>query len=393
MSDLGDLRLSVVTDAADLAGMREAWNEAAAADPTPNVYLTWEWVHTWWTHFGEGNELHVLVVRDDDGIVAIAPLQRSRLGVGPLATAVLQRISPDAGDYGGIVLVRREAEAVEVLVDHLSGALADRSVAAVVLSRLLGDDPFLALLRTELVRRTSSLSAGEATLGGSCLLTDLRADFNMTKQTKKHKIRQRTRRIGEQHGEVAFTYHSDGSLDEGLDRLLHVHARRWEGRESEMQGLLAEREREAFMLDAIRALDGAGRVRLLTLTADGRPVAAELDFEYQRRMFMFKGAFDPDFGAFSPGQLLHHRVIEDGLESGLEVVDWGRGDQLYKRRWANGERTQVTVTVTRSGLGGRLAAQRLRATRALERRIRGSGDSSGSPESAESDSESGSDDS
>jgi CelD/BcsL family acetyltransferase involved in cellulose biosynthesis len=397
VSDLGDLRLTVVSDPAELAGMRESWNAAAAADPTPNVYLTWEWVHTWWSHFGAGNELHVVVVRDDDGIVAIAPLQRSRLGVGPgpLATPVLQRISPDAGDYGGIVLVRREAEAVEMLVDHLAGALRDRSVAAVLLSRLLSDDPFLALLRDQLVRRSSSLAAEEASLDGSCLVTDLQAEFNMAKQTKKHKIRQRTRRIGEQHGEVVFAYHSssggrsdaDGTLDEGLDRLLHVHARRWEGRESEMQGLLAEPEREAFMVDAIRALDGAGRVRLLTLTADGRPVAAELDFEYQRRMFMFKGAFDPDFGAFSPGQLLHHRVIEDGLESGLEVVDWGRGDQLYKRRWANGERHQVTVTVTRSGLAGRLDAQRLRATRALERRIRGSGDSSGPPESAESDSD------
>jgi CelD/BcsL family acetyltransferase involved in cellulose biosynthesis len=400
VSDLGDLRLEVVSDPAELAGMRPSWNAAAAADPTPNVYLTWEWVHTWWTHFGEGNELHVVVVRDDDGIVAIAPLQRSRLGVGPgpLSTAVLQRISPDAGDYGGIVLVRREAEAVEVIVDHLEAALRDRSVAAVVLSRLVSDDPFLALLRAELVRRTATLGAAEAALGGSCLFTDLRSDFNMTKQTKKHKIRQRTRRIGEQHGEVVFAYHSDGavgtdgsdgsdgSLDEGLDRLLHVHARRWEGRESEMQGLLAEPEREAFMVDAIRALDGAGRVRLLTLTADGRPVAAELDFEFQRRMFMFKGAFDPDFGAFSPGQLLHHRVIEDGLEAGLDVVDWGRGDQLYKRRWANGERHQVTVTMTRSGLGGRLDAQRLRATRALERRLRGSGE--GSSESAESDSES-----
>jgi hypothetical protein len=47
MSDLGDLRLEVVSDPAELAGMRSSWNAAAAADPTPNVYLTWEWVHTW----------------------------------------------------------------------------------------------------------------------------------------------------------------------------------------------------------------------------------------------------------------------------------------------------------------------------------------------------------
>lgn len=369
MTDLGDLKLAVVSDTGEMDGLRDEWNAAAAADATPNVYLTWEWVHTWWSHFGAGRELHVAVVRDGEGIVAIAPLQRSRLGVGPVATTVLERISPDAGDYGGIVLVRREAEAVEVLVDHLEAELRGGGAAAVVLSRLVSDDPFLALVREALVRRTATLATDEAALGGACLLTDLRDGFDMAKQAKKHKIRQRSRRLAEQHDEVVFAYHSGDDLDVGLDRLLHLHARRWEGRESEMQGLLADAGREAFMVDAIRALDGQGRVRLLTVTADGHPVAAELDFAFGRRLFMFKGAFDPDYGAFSPGQLLHHRVIEDGLASDVEVVDWGRGDQLYKRRWATGERHQVTVTVTRSGVAGRLAAQRLRATRALGRRL------------------------
>jgi CelD/BcsL family acetyltransferase involved in cellulose biosynthesis len=383
VSDLGDLRLSVVSDASELAGLRGDWNAAAAADPTPNVYLTWEWVHTWWTHFREGNELHVLVVRDGDGIVAIAPLQRSRLGVGPASTRVLQRLSPEAGDYGGIVLVRREPEAVDAIVDHLAGEIRSRRAAAVLLSRLVSDDPFLSLLREALVRRSATLAGEEATLGGTCLFTDLRDGFNLAKHTKKHKIRQRTRRLGEQHDEVVFAHHTGDDLEVGLDRLLRVHARRWERRGAEMQGLLAAPDREKFMLDAIRALDGQGWVKLLTLTADGRPVAVELDFAYQRRVFMFKGAFDPDYGPFSPGQLLHHRVFEDGIVQGLELVDWGRGDQLYKRRWANGERHQVTVTVTRSGLAGRLDAQRLRATRGLARRLRPSpdGDSSDSSDS------------
>jgi hypothetical protein len=289
---------------------------------------------------------------------------------------VLQRISPEAGDYGGLVLARREAEAVELLVGHLADELRSRRVAAVVLSRLSSDDPFLTLLRQALVRRTGTLAAGEAVLGGTCLFTDLRRDFNLAKHTKKHKIRQRLRRLGEAHDEVIFAEHTGDDLEVGLDRLLAVHARRWEGREGEMQGLLAEPDREAFMLDAIRALDQRGWVKLLTLTADGRPVAAELDFQYRDRIFMFKGAFDPEFSPFSPGQLLHHRVFEDALAAGVEVVDFGRGDQLYKRRWANGERHQVTLTVTASGLAGRLAAQRLRATRALERRLRGGGGSS-----------------
>jgi CelD/BcsL family acetyltransferase involved in cellulose biosynthesis len=87
-------------------------------------------------------------------------------------------------------------------------------------------------------------------------------------------------------------------------------------------------------------------------------------------VFLFKGAFDPAFSAFSPGQLLHHKVFEDGLAAGVEVFDFCRGDAQYKRRWANGERHLSTVTLSRPGLAGAAARQRFRATRALERRVR-----------------------
>jgi CelD/BcsL family acetyltransferase involved in cellulose biosynthesis len=367
--DQGDLRLAVVTDAGELAKLRNEWSAAATDDPTPNVYLTWEWVHTWWRHFSQGNDLHVIVVRDSEGIVAIAPFQRSRLGIGPWATHVLQRISPEAGDYGGVVLVRRHAEAVGLIVDDLEQALRDRWVDVVVISRLLDDDPFLSSLREALAGRSGSLVVSEAELDGACLFTDVRDGFQLATQAKKHRIARRLQRLGEEHGSVDFDYHSGDDLDDGLSRLLELHARRWAGRESDVRGLLADPVREAFLVEAVRALDGQGWVRLLTLTAGGRLVAAELDFEYRRRLFMFKGAFDPGHGSYGPGQLLFHRVIEDGLAAGVEVVDWGRGDQPYKRRWANGERRQVAVTLTTRSMAGRLNAYRLRAARIVERRL------------------------
>ena len=367
--DSDDLQLAVVADPDELAGLGDEWNAAAAADPAPNVYLTWEWVHTWWTHFGAGHDLHLIVVRDSEGIVAIAPFQRSRLGVGRVATRVLQRVSPDAGDYGGIVLVRRHGEAVELIFNDLEQVLRDRWVDVVVISRLSEDDPFLSSLREALARRSGSLAVSEMYLGGACLFTDVRDGFDLAALAKRHRIPRRLRRLSEEQGSIDFTYHSGDDLEEGLSRLLQLHARRWADRASEMRGMLADPAREAFLLDAVRALDGQDWVRLLTLTAGGRLVAAELDFEYRRRLFMFKGAFEPDYGSYGPGQLLFHRVIEDGVASGLDVVDWGRGDQPYKRRWANGERRQVAVTMTTPSLAGRLRAHRMRATWALERRL------------------------
>jgi CelD/BcsL family acetyltransferase involved in cellulose biosynthesis len=284
--------------------------------------------------------------------------------------AVLQTIAHDAGDYGGVILVRRHAEAVDALLDQCVTRL--RNHAAVVLSRLPTDSVLVARLRAAATdpTRTAKLVVTENELADAvCPYTDVRDGYNLTKHLKKHKIRQRMRRLGEKH-EVAFEYHTGPTLDEGLDRLVAVHEARWQEREEEMQGLFADSDHAEFLLDGIRALDRAGWLRLLTLTADGRTVSAELDFDFAGRVYMFKGAFDPSFGEYSPGQLTHYRVFEDGIARGVEEFDFMRGDHPYKRRWANADRALVSVTLTRPGLAGKLAAGRHRAARTLETRFR-----------------------
>jgi CelD/BcsL family acetyltransferase involved in cellulose biosynthesis len=194
-------------------------------------------------------------------------------------------------------------------------------------------------------------------------------DFDLGKKTKKHKIRRYLGRLADQHGEVAFVRHTGATLDEGLDRLVMLHDKRWAALDEPMQGLMAAPDTQAFLLDAVRALDQVGALRLLTLEAGGTPIGVELDFRFRDHVFLFKGAFDPDYAAFSPGQLLNHQVFVQGLDEGVEMYDWCRGDAGYKRRWTNGERHLSTVTLTRPGVAGHVARQRERAARAVARVI------------------------
>jgi CelD/BcsL family acetyltransferase involved in cellulose biosynthesis len=107
---------------------------------------------------------------------------------------------------------------------------------------------------------------------------------------------------------------------------------------------------------------------VLTLQADGRPIAARLDLELGGRNAMLKHAIDPEFSAYGPGHLIHHRAFEDGIARGVDEFDFLRGDDEYKRRWANRERHLEAVTLTRRGPAGRLARPRVRLARRLDRR-------------------------
>ena len=350
--------------------LQDEWDAAVTASVDPNIFLTWEWLATWWRHFGEGSPratMHVVVVRDEEGIVAAAPLFRAGDGVGPVSATTLRQIGHDAGDYGGILLVRRLDEAVDALLGHLSSQLRG-NVGLAVLSRLASDSVSLDRLRAGLASQ-AGLAATEVVADDSvCPYTDVSNGYDMVKPLRKNRVPQRLKRLGEKH-EVVFTYHSGDDLEQGIAWLTELHERRWEDRAEEFQGLLADSKSTAFLDDAIRALDKAGWLRLMTLTADGQPIAVRLDFEFAGRVYMLKNAIDPAFNAFGPGHITHARAFEDGIARGIAEFDFLRGDHPYKRRWSNGERHLVALNLQRPGLAGNLAMHRTRVARRLARAV------------------------
>ena len=361
------LTVEVVEVLTAFQDLRDEWNTAAAAGADPNVFMTWDWLHTWWMHFGEPNpdaRLHVVTLRDEAGLVAAAPLFRMHWGYGPLRAPVMHQISYNAGDYGGMLLVRRCDEAIELLLAHIADLL-HQDARTVVLSRLTSDSTLLATLRARLVDAADRVAGTEAQLFDSCPYADIDDDtFDLAKRRKKHRIRQRLQRLADEH-EVTFEYHTGPTLEEGLRRFVDVHRRRWDSIAEPMQGLLVDRPRQDFLLEATRALDRLGHLRLLTLNADGRTAAADLDYEFAGRVYMFKSAFDPDFAAYGPGQVVVSKVFEDGIDRGAHEFDFMRGDHAYKRAWTNRSRDLVTVTLTKPGWAGHLAGWRTRAARAV----------------------------
>ena len=63
-----------IQDAAGFADLREEWDELLAACPANCLFLTWEWLHTWWKHLGGPRRLDLLVVRSGRDLAANAAL-------------------------------------------------------------------------------------------------------------------------------------------------------------------------------------------------------------------------------------------------------------------------------------------------------------------------------
>src|SRR5262245_20813529 len=70
------MQVEIIRDTAGLLRLEGEWNELLAASSSDGVFLTFEWLSTWWKHFNGGRELHLITVRDEGRLVAIAPFVR-----------------------------------------------------------------------------------------------------------------------------------------------------------------------------------------------------------------------------------------------------------------------------------------------------------------------------
>jgi CelD/BcsL family acetyltransferase involved in cellulose biosynthesis len=108
-----------------------------------------------------------------------------------------------------------------------------------------------------------------------------------------------------------------------------VYARSWKPEEPHPRfnaGLIGEAARH-------------GALRLAVASHAGLDIAAQLWVVANGRATVMKLAHDDAHAALSPGTLLTARVIEELIGDGVETIDFGRGDDPYKRMWA-GERRQ-----------------------------------------------------
>src|SRR5580658_3547746 len=89
-----DLETSIRTSAtcvsseAEFLALESDWNRLLMESSRPVPFLTWEWISTWWQHFGASSQLFVIVARDEASrVVGIAPLRlvlRKSFGMVPV---------------------------------------------------------------------------------------------------------------------------------------------------------------------------------------------------------------------------------------------------------------------------------------------------------------------
>ncbi len=115
-----------------------------------------------------------------------------------------------------------------------------------------------------------------------------------------------------------------------------------------------------FTRRLVREAAAAGALCLGTVYLGERPAASQIWIVCGGRATIFKLAYDEEFKKLSAGSVLTVKVLEHVLRNNQVIeVDYGRGDDAYKKQWLNERRErQGIVAFNPKTLQGALGALR-----------------------------------
>ncbi|WP_127501041.1 GNAT family N-acetyltransferase [Actinoplanes solisilvae] len=336
------MRTEVLTDVAELAGLRAEWDALAVAAGRP--YSAPGWALPWWSAARPpGAELRAIAVWDENELVGMAACYVTR-------------------DRFGIATWRLLADVTSSFVEPVAAAGRKVEVAAAIARAMRGADPAVDVLSMSAVPRAGGWAslARQRWAGPRPVLaavSETRApfvdlpggDFDawLSGRTSKFRkaLRARQREIARDGGTFRRAT-TTAEMAAAVDDLTRLHLGRWQLR----GGSAAITPEVVTMLHgATRSLDPS-RLHLWTLDVGGTAVGAALFVAAGDEVHYWLGGFDEDWAKRSPSTVLLVEAVRHAAREGYRRFSLGPGTGSYKYRLATGEETLEAVDLVPRGL-------------------------------------------
>jgi CelD/BcsL family acetyltransferase involved in cellulose biosynthesis len=324
--------IEIIDTTERLAELAPTWDRLVTRAGVTHPFVTHTWMQTWWECFGAGAELMVLLIRSDGEPIAIAPFQRRTERIYGARHRCLRFLANDHSPRCDFIIAAKPVEAYASIGKFLMSESASWDVLQ------LCDVP--ADSRT--VRELTSHAAQYGFLSGvrrgpnsPVAPTTSRWDeyFETLPSKRRWFLRNRLKRLSKS-GRVSLETITGGpELLNDLEDGYRLEAAAWKGNAG--TAIVCRPDVRRFYTTLAERAAQRGWLRLHFLKLDERRIAFAYCLAYNDRMFLLKPGFDPEYGAFSPGNLLSYLALQEVHASNCVAYEFLGYDDPWKRVWSD----------------------------------------------------------
>ncbi|OHB88416.1 MAG: hypothetical protein A3D13_02990 [Planctomycetes bacterium RIFCSPHIGHO2_02_FULL_40_12] len=342
------LSIVKISDQNEFANLKKDWDALLKKSKSDTVFLTWEWMYTWWECFKENKQLFILAVYgENEEMVGIAPLcmDKKKIGGIPVLNYIkflgTMPISSDHLDF--IIYQGREREVLGTIVNYL---FKENIWDLCLLSNIPASSLTGKLLKEIMGNRPSQYEISQV-----CpyipLPTRIEDFHSSLSGNMRNTIKRKRRSLHKKYnGFELVIWENPDEINDAMERLFELHEKRW--RVVKHKGNFIKNDVRKFHKKIAGLFLHSDMLRLYFLRVQGKDVATLYTFKYNDKLFYYQGGWDPEFSEDRVGNILTNLVIEEAINKGYSEYDFLRGTESYKTQLTDKMREDIDIFILNS---------------------------------------------
>lgn len=344
------LTVTKISSKKDFYNLRNDWNDLLSKSESNNIFLTWEWLYNWWEIFGYDKELKILLVKEDNKLIGIAPLylSKDKKNIYHIKFLGSTHVGSDYLDF--ILQKGREYEIIFKILEYLdlNGNewqiinLVDISAQSksVKLIHKFSNNNFYLLIKKHNICPYISLPDSY-----DLFLNSLSSNMRYNIKKKRYKFKN-------EFGGHFVIIKDKAELDKSIEHLVKLNLSRT--RMKNMKSPFSDKQFFQFHNNLIKSVFDKGWIRLCFLKVKDKFIACLYIFKYNQKYYYYQSGFDSEWAKLSPGFLLFSYCIENAILEGIKEFDFLRGREEFKYRWAKDRRINLQIDIYRKNLRNKI---------------------------------------
>lgn len=343
---MNKINIQTITNRHEFKNMRSQWNDLLNASHTVSLFMTWEWLYSWWSAYSNNKKLYIICARGHNNeLLGIAPLFMRQTIYYKVPVTELTFIGDSASDRQDFIVDKRYpdvyAKMVSLLLKHPNWDIC-RLEQVPDSSALLSHTGFQNRCQTE--------------YASSLPFIDISTDWDTYFRTLSKKFKKDLRNkynILKKEGEYKFIHFTAfQDIDALLKKLFML-----ETNSKKMQAgyaLFADLKAQQFHTIFSRYSTAKKWLAISYLLVNDTPIAYLMGYIYDSKYLSYNIAYLPKYHRASPGKLILHETLKYCFQKELYEFDFLRGETYIKHLWKAKNRTNYRVVLFNRTIRARL---------------------------------------
>jgi CelD/BcsL family acetyltransferase involved in cellulose biosynthesis len=359
-------RINIISTIDEFRGLKDEWNDVLNKSNTNTIFLTWEWLYTWWEVLGRGAELFIVVSRDENGrLEGMAPLHIRKTRYYKFPTRELTFIGMGLSDRQDFIATGNGEKVTDGL---LRVAFENRAKWDVMHLEQIPEHSYL------MKSKTAGQFGCFIEASSICPFVSIAGTWDSYSKTLGKKfwkdVRNKSNKMN-RLGKWEFQVDRNGEDSKGTISMSEEIERK-SRKEGTEKIFLSDPSNREFLCRFGETSVQNGWFDYSKIVLNNSVIAYLIGFVYDGKYCAYNTAYDKGFFEASPGKLLLNEKIKWCFRNAdhANEFDFLRGDFYVKSLWATDSRQHYRIVIFKPSMYSSLIKATVFGVRPILKRIK-----------------------